>query len=150
MGLNGVDNGQIWFTNVRVPRDAMLDRWAGWLVRCVPVARALPRLCHSSYTHPHAHHTHTRTHAHRYASVDEASGAYSSPIPTVSGRFGTMVGGLTMGRILIAQVRRVVPRCRDAVLPCCASRVVMLCVAVLPCCVHVCICACSGVRCGCC
>lgn len=41
----------------------------------------------------------------RYASVDE-SGRYSSPIPTVSGRFGTMVGGLTMGRILIAQVRR--------------------------------------------
>jgi hypothetical protein len=39
----------------------------------------------------------------RYASVDEA-GRYSSPIPTVSGRFGTMVGGLTMGRILIAQV----------------------------------------------
>jgi hypothetical protein len=39
----------------------------------------------------------------RYASVD-ASGRYSSPIPTVSGRFGTMVGGLTMGRILIAQV----------------------------------------------
>lgn len=26
MGLNGVDNGQIWFDNVRVPRDAMLDR----------------------------------------------------------------------------------------------------------------------------
>lgn len=40
----------------------------------------------------------------RYACVD-ASGRYSSPIPTVSGRFGTMVGGLTMGRILIAQVR---------------------------------------------
>lgn len=63
MGLNGVDNGQIWFDNVRVPRDAMLDR---------------------------------------YASVDEA-GRYSSPLPTVSARFGTMVGGLTMGRILIAQ-----------------------------------------------
>lgn len=26
MGLNGVDNGQMWFDNVRVPRDAMLDR----------------------------------------------------------------------------------------------------------------------------
>lgn len=26
MGLNGVDNGQIWFDNVRVSRDAMLDR----------------------------------------------------------------------------------------------------------------------------
>jgi acyl-CoA oxidase len=63
MGLNGVDNGQIWFDNVRVPRDAMLDR---------------------------------------YASVD-AAGNYSSPIPTVSARFGTMVGGLTTGRILIAQ-----------------------------------------------
>jgi acyl-CoA oxidase len=63
MGLNGVDNGQIWFDSVRVPRDAMLDR---------------------------------------YASVD-AAGTYSSPIPTVSARFGTMVGGLTTGRILIAQ-----------------------------------------------
>ena len=28
MGLNGVDNGQIWLDNVRVPRDAMLDRYA--------------------------------------------------------------------------------------------------------------------------
>jgi acyl-CoA oxidase len=65
MGLNGVDNGQVWFDNLRVPRDALLDR---------------------------------------YASVD-AAGNYSSPIPTVSGRFGTMVGGLTMGRILIAQVK---------------------------------------------
>jgi acyl-CoA oxidase len=63
MGLNGVDNGQIWFDSVRVPRNAMLDR---------------------------------------YASVD-AAGTYSSPIPTVSARFGTMVGGLTTGRILIAQ-----------------------------------------------
>jgi acyl-CoA oxidase len=63
MGLNGVDNGQIWFDSVRVPRDAMLDR---------------------------------------YASVD-AAGTYSSPIPTVSARFGTMVGGLTTGRILIGQ-----------------------------------------------
>jgi alkylation response protein AidB-like acyl-CoA dehydrogenase len=32
MGLNGVDNGQIWFDNVRVPRDAMLDRCVlAWL-----------------------------------------------------------------------------------------------------------------------
>eukprot|EP00878_Enallax_costatus_P012127 GHUV01012661.1.p1 GENE.GHUV01012661.1~~GHUV01012661.1.p1 ORF type:complete len:588 (+),score=146.06 GHUV01012661.1:142-1905(+) len=63
MGLNGVDNGQIWFDNVRTSRDAMLDR---------------------------------------FASVD-AQGNYSSPIPTVSARFGTMVGGLTTGRILIGQ-----------------------------------------------
>eukprot|EP00879_Flechtneria_rotunda_P009942 GHRR01010397.1.p1 GENE.GHRR01010397.1~~GHRR01010397.1.p1 ORF type:complete len:600 (+),score=211.63 GHRR01010397.1:456-2255(+) len=63
MGLNGVDNGQIWFDNVRIPRDALLDR---------------------------------------FASVD-AAGTYSSPIPTVSARFGTMIGGLTTGRILIAQ-----------------------------------------------
>jgi alkylation response protein AidB-like acyl-CoA dehydrogenase len=34
MGLNGVDNGQIWFNNVAVSRDAMLDRWmwgGGWV-----------------------------------------------------------------------------------------------------------------------
>ena len=28
MGLNGVDNGRIWFDQVQVPRDAMLDRYA--------------------------------------------------------------------------------------------------------------------------
>ena len=27
-GLNGVDNGRIWFNDVRVPRDALLDRFA--------------------------------------------------------------------------------------------------------------------------
>jgi acyl-CoA oxidase len=27
MGLNGVDNGRIWFDSVRVPRDALLDRY---------------------------------------------------------------------------------------------------------------------------
>ena len=28
MGLNGVDNGQIWFDHVKVARDALLDRYA--------------------------------------------------------------------------------------------------------------------------
>jgi acyl-CoA oxidase len=28
MGLNGVDNGRIWFSQVRVPRDALLNRYA--------------------------------------------------------------------------------------------------------------------------
>lgn len=28
MGLNGVDNGQIWFEHVRIPRDALLNRFA--------------------------------------------------------------------------------------------------------------------------
>ncbi len=28
MGLNGVDNGQIWFDRVRVPREALLNRYA--------------------------------------------------------------------------------------------------------------------------
>jgi acyl-CoA oxidase len=28
MGLNGVDNGRLWFDQVRVPREAMLDRYA--------------------------------------------------------------------------------------------------------------------------
>ncbi len=28
MGLNGVDNGRIWFDEVRVPRDALLDQFA--------------------------------------------------------------------------------------------------------------------------
>jgi acyl-CoA oxidase len=29
MGLNGVDNGQIWFDQVRVPREALLNRYGG-------------------------------------------------------------------------------------------------------------------------
>ncbi|MEQ9441261.1 MAG: acyl-CoA dehydrogenase [Cyclobacteriaceae bacterium] len=28
MGLNGVDNGRIWFDRVKIPRDAMLDKYA--------------------------------------------------------------------------------------------------------------------------
>src|SRR3954452_22568047 len=28
LGLDGVDNGRIWFDEVRVPRDALLDRYA--------------------------------------------------------------------------------------------------------------------------
>lgn len=62
-GINGVDNGQIWFDDVRVPRDDMLDA---------------------------------------FASV-APDGTYNSPIPSVSARFGTMVGGLTTGRMLIGQ-----------------------------------------------
>lgn len=63
MGLNGVDNGQIWFDHVRVPRGNLLDK---------------------------------------YAQVDP-SGRYSSPIANPTQRFGTMVSGLTTGRMLIAQ-----------------------------------------------
>lgn len=63
MGLNGVDNGRIWFDNVRVPRDAMLDS---------------------------------------LASVDQ-HGNYSSKVPGIPQRFGATIGGLTTGRILIAQ-----------------------------------------------
>jgi acyl-CoA oxidase len=29
IGLNGVDNGRIWFDGVRVPRASMLNRYAG-------------------------------------------------------------------------------------------------------------------------
>ena len=54
MGLNGVDNGRIWFDDVRVPLDNLLDR---------------------------------------YASV-APDGTYSSPIPTVSARFGAPPLGL--------------------------------------------------------
>lgn len=63
MGLNGIDNGQLWFDHVRIPRHALLDR---------------------------------------FASVSE-DGMYSSPVPSVAKRFGIMVGGLTTGRVLIAQ-----------------------------------------------
>ncbi len=27
MGMNGVDNGRIWFEHVRVPREALLNRY---------------------------------------------------------------------------------------------------------------------------
>jgi len=63
MGLNGVDNGRIWFQRVRVPLDALLDK---------------------------------------YCSVSP-DGTYSSALSTIPQRFGVMVGGLTTGRILIAQ-----------------------------------------------
>lgn len=74
LGLNGVDNGQIWFDNVRVPYDAMLDA---------------------------------------YASVD-SEGCYRSKISSVAQRFGTMVGGLTTGRICIASAA--VDACKQALI----------------------------------
>jgi acyl-CoA oxidase len=49
---------QLWFNNVRVSRDAMLDA---------------------------------------FSSVDD-EGVFRSKIPSVSQRFGTMVGGLTTGK----------------------------------------------------
>ncbi len=58
-GLNGVDNGRISFDQVRVPRTALLDR---------------------------------------FASVD-ASGHYTSPIPSQNKRFFTTIGTLVGGRI---------------------------------------------------
>lgn len=62
-GLNGVDNGQLWFDHVRIPREALLDAYG----------QVAP------------------------------DGTYSSPIPNISARFGITVGGLTTGRVLIAQ-----------------------------------------------
>jgi acyl-CoA oxidase len=62
MGLNGVDNGRIWFDEVRVPRENLLDR---------------------------------------YAQVSE-HGEYSSPIPSSTKRFFTMIGTLVAGRISVA------------------------------------------------
>ncbi|KFM28500.1 hypothetical protein F751_5728 [Auxenochlorella protothecoides] len=62
MGLNGVDNGQIWLDDVRVPREAMLSRLA----------------------------------------TVSPEGRYSSALPDRGARFGATVGGLTMGRVLIA------------------------------------------------
>lgn len=72
-GLNGVDNGQIWFDHYKVPRDSLLDK---------------------------------------YASVN-SQGKYSSPIADPQQRFGTMVSGLTTGRMLIAQAA--VDACKSAV-----------------------------------
>jgi acyl-CoA oxidase len=59
MGLNGVDNGRIWFENVRVPRTALLNRFANV----------------------------------------SPEGQYTSPVPTVSSRFGALSSEpLTHGR----------------------------------------------------
>lgn len=74
MGLNGVDNGQIWFDNVRVSRDALLDAFA----------------------------------------TVSPEGTYSSKIKNVTQRFGTMVGGLTTGRICIAS--GAVDACKQALI----------------------------------
>ena len=62
LGLNGVDNGRIWFNNVRIPRENLLAR---------------------------------------FAQVAE-DGTYSSPIPSSSRRFFTMLGTLVGGRIAVA------------------------------------------------
>ena len=61
MGLNGVDNGRIWFDQVRIPRTNLLNR---------------------------------------FADVD-ASGTYTSPIPSASKRFFVMLGTLVGGRIAV-------------------------------------------------
>ncbi len=62
LGLNGVDNGRIWFLNLRIPRENLLSR---------------------------------------FARVAE-DGTYSSPIPSSSRRFFTMLGTLVGGRIAVA------------------------------------------------
>src|SRR6185503_17792424 len=62
LGLNGVDNGRLWFDQVRVPRENLLDR---------------------------------------FGSV-AADGTYSSPIPSTSKRFFTMIGTLVGGRVSVA------------------------------------------------
>lgn len=61
LGLNGVDNGRIWFDHVRIPRESLLNRFA----------------------------------------EVSADGAYSSPIPSASKRFFTMIGTLVGGRVSI-------------------------------------------------
>ena len=62
LGLNGVDNGRIWFDHIRIPRENLLARFA-----CV-----------------------------------SEDGTYSSPIPSSSRRFFTMLGTLVGGRIAVA------------------------------------------------
>ena len=62
LGLNGVDNGRIWFDNLRIPRENLLSRFA-WVTE---------------------------------------EGVYSSPIPSSSRRFFTMLGTLVGGRIAVA------------------------------------------------
>jgi len=59
MGLNGVDNGRLWFDGVRIPRESLLDRFG-------------------------------------QVSPD---GVYTSPIPSPSKRFFTMLGTLVGGRV---------------------------------------------------
>ena len=59
MGLNGVDNGRLWFDGVRIPRENLLDRFG-------------------------------------QVSPD---GVYTSPIPSSSKRFFTMLGTLVGGRV---------------------------------------------------
>jgi acyl-CoA oxidase len=62
MGLEGVDNGRLWFDHVRVPRTALLSRFADV----------------------------------------SAEGEYTSPIPSASKRFFTMLSTLVAGRISVA------------------------------------------------
>lgn len=62
LGLNGVDNGRLWFDQVAIPRENLLDRFA----------------------------------------TVSPDGTYSSPIPSLSKRFFTMLSTLVGGRISVA------------------------------------------------
>ena len=114
-GLLGVDNGQIWLHGVRVPRDALLDRYAqvrrgaaqgagggaGGCCEACFCAGLQPRRRRGKHGALPAH---TACLPSRPRPQVDAAGNYRSPISNPRQRFATMIGGLTTGRMLIAQV----------------------------------------------
>ena len=120
VGLNGVDNGAIRFTNVRVPRENLLDRFASgepllplWSCLCqaaeqcraARLQRSLRRgskaffgggggwlLCNPRPRLP------SLRPALSCGTVDR-SGRYSSPMTSATKRFAATLGELTGGRV---------------------------------------------------
>lgn len=110
--LSAVSTGQIWFDDVRVPREDMLDAYASVApdggthsaghalkLQSCQAAKSSRRHCSTCQSRD------TPLKA-AWLQLEELlcpAGTYSSPIANVGARFGTMVGGLTTGRMLIGQ-----------------------------------------------
>jgi acyl-CoA oxidase len=95
VGLNGVDNGAIRFTSVRIPRENLLDRFAtGGKGRGHARAGAAQ----------HTGSIQAERHGASFPTVSPAlavdrSGRYSSPMTSPTKRFAATIGELTGGRV---------------------------------------------------
>lgn len=100
-GLSGVDHGRIWFNTtcaISFPLCCCTSNSTRFIAFPVTffLLQGLNGVDNGRIWFDHVRVPRSALLDH-YASVDE-SGRYSSPLPTVSARFGTMVGGLTTGK----------------------------------------------------
>ena len=120
MGLNGVDNGRIWFRNVRVPLDNLLDRYAsvkpdGTYESDIPSVSSrfgapspVFEICDATPFRHCPMQVQRRLCPQSSSCIAVccglvSSGAQVTGMLTCAARAGIMVGGLTNGRMLIAQ-----------------------------------------------